>query len=135
MTKDGEMMDSDRFALSSIGQIALTCKDLDQAIAFYRDTLGIPFLFDAPDMAFFDLGGIRLMLGVASSPEFDHPASILYYRVDDIQEAHQVLLDREVRFDQEPLLVHQGEDHDLWLAFFRDPEDNVLALMSEVPHT
>ena len=121
--------------LSSIGQISVNVKDLDRAVAFYRDLLGMRFLFTAPpQMAFFDCGGIRLLLGVPESPEFDHPASIIYYRVDDIQATYEDLKGRGIPFLDEPHLVHRGEGYELWMAFFRDSEENVLALMSEV-HT
>lgn len=118
--------------ITGIGQIAVTVHDLARATAFYRDVLGLRYLFEVPKMAFFACGGIRLMLGVPESPEFDHPASILYYRVDDIHAAHEALTAREVAFEREPHLIARLEDHDLWLAFFRDPEGNLLALMSEV---
>ena len=118
--------------LSQIGQIAIVVHDVEKATAFYRDTLGIKFLFAVPNMAFFDCGGVRLMLSLPSDPKFDHPASILYYKVADIQATFDVLASRGVRFDQDPHLVARLPDHDLWLAEFRDPDDNVLALMSEV---
>ena len=120
------------FGLSGIGQICVTVKDLKKATAFYRDTLGMKFLFQVPNMAFFDCGGVRLMLGIAEKPELDHPPSILYYKVEDIQAAHATLVERGVAFEQEPVLAHKAEDHDLWLAFFRDMDGNLLALMSEV---
>jgi methylmalonyl-CoA/ethylmalonyl-CoA epimerase len=75
------------------------------------------------------------MLGIAEKPELDHPASILYYKVEDIQAAHATLVDRGVTFDQAPVLVHKAADHDLWLAFFRDMDGNPLALISEVGHS
>ena len=114
-------------------QISVTVHDVKRAIAFYRDVLGIPFLFEIPRAAFFDCGGIRLMLAVPQSPEFDHPASILYYRVEEIQQAYEALTAQGVRFEREPHLVARLEGFDLWLAFFRDPESNLLALMGEVP--
>ncbi len=121
--------------LGPLGQIALTIADLQRATAFYRDTLGLPLLFEVPRMSFFDMGGIRLLLGV---PEADAPpangSSVLYYRVDDIQAAYHELSDRGVRFLGEPHLVARMSDHDLWLAPFHDGEGNVLALMSEVRH-
>ncbi len=118
--------------LSAIGQIAITVRDLQQATAFYRDTLGIKLLFEVPNMSFFDCGGVRLMLSRAEKPEFDHPASILYFRVPDIQAAHQALGGRGVRFEDLPHLVARMPDHELWMAFFRDMDDNLFALMSEV---
>jgi methylmalonyl-CoA/ethylmalonyl-CoA epimerase len=121
--------------LSTIGQIALTTRNLAPAIEFYRDKLGIRFLFEAPNMAFFDCGGIRLMLGPPEgTPEGTKESfnSILYFKVDDIGSAAETLKSRGVVFTREPHLVAKMPDHDLWLAFFRDPEGNVLALMGEV---
>src|SRR5271156_4256130 len=92
-------------SISQIGQIAINVHDLKRATAFYRDTLGMRFLFEAPNMAFFDCGGVRLMLAIAEKPEFDHPASIIYYKVPDIQAAHTLLLSRDVRFEAEPRMV------------------------------
>ncbi|HEV3258399.1 MAG TPA: VOC family protein [Gemmataceae bacterium] len=120
------------FGLSRIGQIAVNVHDVKKATAFYRDTLGMKFLFEAPNLAFFDCGGVRLMLGIADKPEFDHPASIIYYRVDNIQAAAEVLTSRGVPFEAKPHLVARLPDHDLWLAFFRDIDNNLLALMDEV---
>ena len=120
--------------LSRIGQIFVNVKDLDRAIAFYRDMLGMKFLFQAPpNMAFFDCDGIRLMLGIADRPELDHPASIIYYKVDDIEKVYEVFKARGVEFIVKPHLVASMPDYDLWLADFRDSEGNILALMSEVP--
>lgn len=121
-------------SLSRIGQIFVNVHDLDRAIDFYRDTLGMTFLFQAPPgMAFFDCGGIRLMLGVADRPELDHPASIIYYKVDDIERVYETLKARGVDFVVKPHLVAPMPTYDLWLADFRDSENNLLALMSEVP--
>ncbi len=118
---------------SRIGQIAVVVQDLDRAVAFYRDTLGMKFLFQAPPkLAFFDCGGVRLMLDVPEEEEFKHPASILYYKVDDIQATWSTLRDRGVEFRDEPHMVARMPDHELWMTFFRDTEGNTLALMSEV---
>jgi len=120
--------------LSEIGQIFINAHDLERAIGFYRDTLGMKFLFQAPpNMAFFDCGGIRLMLGVADRPELDHPASIIYYKVADIEATYEALNSRGVEFVVKPHLVARMPTYDLWLADFRDSENNLLALMSEVP--
>ena len=124
------------FGLSQIAQIALTVKDLPAAIAFYRDTLGMRFLFEAPpSMAFFDCAGIRLMLGLPERPEFDHPASTFYYRVDDIHGAAKTLAARGVAFEGDPHVVARLPHADLWMAFFRDMDRNLLALSSEVART
>ncbi len=120
------------FALGPIGQIAVTVHDLDKATSFYRDVLGMRFLFRVPKMAFFDCGGIRLMLGIPEGAEFDHPASVIYYKVKDIQAAHETLAGCGVVFLGKPHLIAKLPDHDLWMAFFRDLDNNVLALMSEV---
>ena len=121
-------------SLARIGQIFVNVHDLDRAIAFYRDVLGMKFLFQAPpNMAFFDCDGIRLMLGVADRPELDHPASIIYYKVDDIERVYEVFKARGVEFIVKPHLVAPMPTYDLWLADFRDSEGNLLALMSEVP--
>ena len=120
------------FGLGKIKQISITVKDVARASDFYRNKLGMTHLFSTPNMAFFDSGGIRLMLSIAEKPEFDHPSSILYFEVEDIQGAFAVLKERDVVFEGDPHLVAKMEDHDLWLAFFRDSEHNLLALASEV---
>lgn len=120
-------------SLDRIRQIAINVHDLDRATQFYRDTLGMKFLFGAPELAFFDAGGVRLMLGKAEPGELDHPASILYYSVSDITAAHRTLAERGVRVEEEPVLIAAMPDHDLWISSYKDSEDNVFALMSEVP--
>lgn len=123
------------FGLAEIGQIAITVHDLKQATAFYRDTLGMKLLFEVPNMSFFSCGGVRLMLSTAEKPEFDHPASILYFRVPDIRAAYETLVARGVRFEDKPHFLARMPDHELWLTFFRDMDNNLLALMSEVRNT
>lgn len=118
--------------LSEIGQIAITVRDLKQATAFYRDTLGMKLLFEVPNMSFFGCGAVRLMLSTAEKPEFDHPASILYFRVPDIQAAYETFRARGVRFEDNPHLVARMPDHELWMTFLRDMDNNLYALMSEV---
>jgi methylmalonyl-CoA/ethylmalonyl-CoA epimerase len=118
--------------LSSIGQIALTVQDLPRAVAFYRDILGLPFLFETANMAFFNCGGVRLMLSPAENPETRY-SSILYYKTADIQAMSEALLGRGVVFESPARMIAKMPDHDLWMAFFRDTEGNLLALMSEVP--
>jgi catechol 2,3-dioxygenase-like lactoylglutathione lyase family enzyme len=119
--------------LSQIGQIAIAVKDLPGAVAFYRDVLGLPFLFEAPpQLAFFDCAGVRLMLSVPEKPEMDHPASIIYYKVPSIHDTVAVLKARGAAFEADPHLVAKMPSYDLWLAFLRDPERNLIGLMSEV---
>lgn len=126
------MNESRRIGLSTIGQVAVTAYDLDRATRFYRDALGMKFLFHVPKLAFFQCGGTRLMLSIPESPEFDHPSSILYFAVDDIAGAYAELSGRGVEFKGAPHLVAKLPDHELWMAFFRDSEGNTHALMSEV---
>ena len=129
------MTEDPNFEISTIGQISVTVHDIERATRFYKDTLGMKFLFSAGNMAFFQCGEVRLMLAIPEKAEFDHPASIIYYKVDDIDSTYKILTDRGVKFEGEPQLVHKAEDHDLWMASFRDTEENLLALMDEKRHT
>jgi catechol 2,3-dioxygenase-like lactoylglutathione lyase family enzyme len=123
---------SSALQLGQIGQIGITVTDLDRAIEFYRDVLGLKFLFRVPRLAFFDCAAIRLMLGLPeANGETFHP--ILYFRVEDIHGAARELETRGVKFKTQPTLVAKLERHDFWLAAFRDPDNNALELMSEVP--
>jgi methylmalonyl-CoA/ethylmalonyl-CoA epimerase len=122
------------FGLSAIGQIAVTVTDLDRAVTFYRDTLGMKFLFQVPNMGFFDCAGVRLMLTASEKPG-ETSNSIIYYKVPDLGQAFRALSDRGVTFEHLPHLVARLPDHDLWMAFLRDPDRNLLALMSEVLKT
>lgn len=125
------MTNGREISLGEIGQIALTAENLPGATAFYRDVLGMQLQFEVPGMAFFECGTVRLMLGAAE--HVTHPATIIYYRVDDIHEACDTLRDRGAALEREPRLTHKTEEQELWLAFVRDPEGHLLALMSEVP--
>jgi methylmalonyl-CoA/ethylmalonyl-CoA epimerase len=119
--------------ITRLGQVAINVNDLGRATAFYRDALGLPLLFTTGGMAFFDCGGVRLLLSRAEKPEFDHPSSILYFTVPDITAAHRQLSDKGVRFEAAPHLIAPMPTYDLWMGFFYDSENNVMALMSEVP--
>jgi len=123
---------SGEVALEGIGQIAVTVDELEPATAFYRDVLGLELLVEAPGMSFFRCGDVRLMVGLPQGEEAP-PSHILYYRVEDIRQTHAALKQRGVEFLREPRRVHRDEQHELWLAFFRDPAGHTLALMSEVP--
>jgi methylmalonyl-CoA/ethylmalonyl-CoA epimerase len=119
--------------ISRIGQIAINAHDVERASDFYQNNLGLKLLFKAgPGLAFFDCGGVRLMLTRAEKPEFDHPSSILYFAVPDIQSAHAHMKEKGVRFEDEPHMLAKMPDHDLWMTFFRDSEGNLMGLMSEV---
>jgi methylmalonyl-CoA/ethylmalonyl-CoA epimerase len=120
-------------AIARLGQVCINVHDVGRATAFYRDKLGLPFLFATGQLAFFDCGGVRLMLSPPEKAEFDHPSSVLYFVVPDIKAAHGKMLAASVHFEDEPHLLARMPDHDLWMTFFRDSEQNLLALMSEVP--
>jgi methylmalonyl-CoA/ethylmalonyl-CoA epimerase len=118
--------------ISSIGQISVRITDIDRAVAFYRDQLGLTFLFQFPGMAFFKCGEVRLYLTNPENPEFAG-TSIIYFRVGSIAAAHAALVEKGVTFVEPPRKIHADDRHELWLASFRDPDGNTLALMSEVP--
>jgi predicted enzyme related to lactoylglutathione lyase len=121
-------------ALTQIGQIAINAHDVDRATAFYCDVLALPHLFRAGNLSFFNCGGVRLMLSPPEKPQFDHPASIIYFQVGDIHAAFQRLKSAGVKFEDEPHLIARMPTHELWMNHFLDTEGNLLALMSEVPN-
>ena len=115
--------------LMDVGQIAVRAVDLPRAVAFYRDTLELPLLFQVPPgLAFFQCGSVRLMVSIPE-PEFDHPSSILYFTVHDIEVVAARLLDRGVVFRSAPHAVHKAGAMELWMGFFADSEGNTLAIM------
>ena len=119
--------------ITRLGQIAVNAHDVERAARFYQEVLGLKLLFKAPpEMAFLDCGGVRLMLARPERPEFDHPSSILYFAVPDIQGAFGKMKASGVKFEDEPHLLAKMPDHDLWMTFFRDSENNLMGLMSEV---
>lgn len=121
------------FGLAQIGQIAVPVSDVDRAIVFYRDTLGMRFLFRAPPgLGFFDCAGVRLLLDAPARAQAENYSSVIYYKVPDLEAAFDALSARGVRFEAKPHLIARLPDHELWMAFFRDPDGNLLALMSEV---
>lgn len=129
------MAAADTLEITGIGQIAINCHDLKRATEFYRDKLGMRLLYEFPGLAFFDCGGVRLMLAEPEKAEFDHPASIIYYRVGDIQQASRTLIDKGVELEHEPRVIAKMPDHDLWMFFVRDSEGNLVGLMSEVKNS
>jgi catechol 2,3-dioxygenase-like lactoylglutathione lyase family enzyme len=118
----------------AIGQLHVTVSDIARSVAFYRDVLGLPLLFEVPgqDMAFFDCQGVRLYLGAAESPEFES-RPLIYFRADSARDAAAELTRRGVELGSEPHVVHRQGDTELWIAFFRDPDGTTLAIMSEEP--
>ena|SRR6188508_907964 len=118
--------------LRSIGQVSIRVHDVGRAVAFYRDVLGLEFLFDTGPLAFLMCGDVRIMLTKPESPEFDHPSSTLYFRVDDIHATRAELAERGAEFDDDPHLIARMPDHELWMTFFRDPDRNLHGLMAEI---
>jgi methylmalonyl-CoA/ethylmalonyl-CoA epimerase len=118
--------------LSTIAQFALTVADLVRATAFYRDALGMRFLFQVPGLAFFDCAGVRLMLSASDKP-LQTDGFVVYFKVPEIHQAHRALLERGVAFEGDPHQVARMPDHDLWMAVFRDSDRNLLAIMAEAP--
>ena len=119
--------------ISGLRQIALTVVDVARAKAFYRDALGLTFLFDAgPNLAFLDVGGVRMMLATPEGEFKPGKGSMLYFKVADIAAAHAGMVERGVTFGGVPHLIAKMPDHELWLAEFEDPDGNPLALMCEV---
>lgn len=118
--------------LDRIGQIAIPVADVERATAFYRDVLGMRFLFSAPPgLAFFDCGGVRLLLDAAAPAGAERHSSIIYYQVGDLDSAYEALQARGVTFEAPPHLIARMPDHELWMAFLRDPDANIIGLMSE----
>jgi methylmalonyl-CoA/ethylmalonyl-CoA epimerase len=121
--------------LDEIGQIAVTVSDLARSKDFYQNVLGLKFLFDAGNMSFFQCGAIRFAIGASTNPPSSHAGTILYFRVADIHATHALLAAKGVEFIQNPHLVAKMPDHDLWMAFLRDPDANPIGLMCELPST
>jgi predicted enzyme related to lactoylglutathione lyase len=119
---------------ATIGQLLIPVEDLDRAILFYRDTLGLRFLFSAPpQMSFFQSGNVRLLVGVPETAGERMRGSMIYFFVKEIHAVHKTLVERGVAFQAAPHVVHRTPASELWLTEFRDPDGNHLALMSEVP--
>lgn len=119
---------------AKIAQLLIPVEDFESGIAFYRDVLGLPFLFAAPpQMAFFDCGGVRLLVGALPPGQIAQRGSAIYFRVDDIADVYASLKDKGVDFRAAPHVIHRTPSAELWLAEFADPDGNQLALMGETP--
>ncbi len=125
---------TDNLHLDQLGQVSLPILDQERAVAFYRDILGMKFLYEYPNLAFFDLQGVRLLLSVVADAATPPKGSILYFKVDEIYAATQMLKDKGIEFTEDPHRIAVMDNHDLWMSFFEDTEGNMLALMSEVLH-
>ncbi|HEY2092194.1 MAG TPA: VOC family protein [Thermoanaerobaculia bacterium] len=121
--------------IEKIGQIAIPVSDLDRAIAFYRDVLGLTFLFQAgPNLAFFDCGGVRILLNKPEyEGEFEKCTTVIYFSVRDLESSFAEVVERGAEATRKPHLVARLADREVWMGFFTDPDDNLLALMSEIP--
>ena len=119
--------------LSRVGQVAISVSDVNRAEAFYEAALGLRKLYRFGDLVFFDCAGLRLMVGKAEDPADVARASTLYFRCADIALAVAELKRRGVEFVDAPHLIAPMQDHDLWMAFFSDPDDHLMALMQEAP--
>jgi predicted enzyme related to lactoylglutathione lyase len=118
--------------INKIEQISIGVKDLEKAIEFYRNKLELDLNFTASNMAFFNCSGITVMLGVPEKEEFDHPSSVLYFEVKDIEESFQLLKERGVKLRGKPHIVYTTNTMEKWMLFFEDSDNNVLALTSNV---
>ncbi len=122
-----------KLALGPIGQIALTVSRLPEAEKFYRDVLGLQHLYTFGNLAFFDCDGLRLFITAADDEMHSRQHSVIYFRVPDIGAAYEELTGRGVAFEGAPHMIHRHEDGtEEWMAFFKDPDGNILAIMSQV---
>ncbi len=120
------------FGLAQIEQIALPVQDMDRAVAFYQSKLGMKHMFSSNGLAFFDCAGVRLMLSRPEDNQANRQASVIYFKVADIHQAYQTLSSRGVTFEDSPHLIADMGDYELWMAFFRDSEQNLLAISGEI---
>ena len=119
-------------AVSDIGQIAITVNDVAQATVFYRDVLGLKFLFPAgPNLAFLAAGSVRLMLTTPQGHGAVGRNSVLYFKVTDLGAAHAAMVARGATNERAPQLTAKLPDHELWMGFVRDPDGNLVGLMEE----
>ncbi|MDN4606707.1 VOC family protein [Sporosarcina sp. F6_3S_P_2] len=118
--------------IKKIGQIGVPAKDIERATAFYKDKLGLQLLFNTDTMAFFDCDGVRLLVSLPEKEEFAHASSVLYFQVEDIQQAYENYKEKGIVFIDEPHIVAKMGQTETWMVFFNDTEDNMHGLMSEV---
>lgn len=118
--------------IKKVGQIGVPAKDIERATAFYKDQLGLQLLFNTDTMAFFDCDGVRLFVSLPEKEEFAHSSSVLYFHVEDIQQAYENYKEKGIVFIDEPHVVAKMGQTETWMVFFKDTEDNMHGLMSEV---
>ncbi|MDT0161394.1 VOC family protein [Bacillus sp. AG4(2022)] len=119
--------------IQKVSQIGIPVKNIERAVPFYRDVLGLSLLFSMETMAFFECGGQRLMLSLPEKEEFAHPSSVLYFQVGDIRQSYRELAEKGAGFTGEPHMVAKMGDTETWMAFFQDTEGNTHALTSDIP--
>ncbi|MBC5638459.1 VOC family protein [Ornithinibacillus sp. BX22] len=122
----------DTAMIKFVGQIGIPVKDINRALDFYKNKLGLSLLFNTDSMAFFECNGLRLMLTLPEKEEFAHSSSVIYFQVNNIKDTYERLVDKEVTFIDKPHVVTKMEQTETWMVFFKDTEDNTHALMSEV---
>jgi methylmalonyl-CoA/ethylmalonyl-CoA epimerase len=118
--------------IKNVGQIGVPVKDINRALDFYKEKLGLSLLFNTDSMAFFECDGLRLMLTLPEKEEFAHSSSVIYFQVNNIKDTYECLVGKEVTFIDEPHIVARMGQTETWMVFFKDTEDNTHALMSEV---
>ena len=118
--------------IQKIGQIGVPIKNIENAIEFYKDILGLTLLFSTESMAFFECSGQRLLLSIPEEKEFANASSVIYFQVEDIKKSYEELIEKGVAFNGEPHLVAKMDHTETWMAFFKDSEGNTHALMSEL---
>ena len=118
--------------IQKVGQIGVPVKDLNRALDFYKEKLGLSLLFNTDSMAFFECNGLRLMLSLPEKDEFAHSSSVIYFQVTNIKDTYERLVGKEVIFIDEPHVVAKMGQTETWMVFFKDTEDNTHAFMSEV---
>ena len=125
---------SDETEIQGIGQIAIAVSDIKKAVEFYKNKLGLTLLFEVPSgMAFFECGGIRLMVTEQNGDLKDHKTSVIYYHVSNIKQTAKSMIERGVSFTKDPHMAVQMADHELWIGFLRDQDENLIGIMEEVP--
>ncbi|QOR68801.1 VOC family protein [Cytobacillus suaedae] len=118
--------------IQKVAQLGVPVKDINRAIDFYKEKLGLSLLFNTDSMAFFECNGLRLMLSLPEKDEFAHSSSVIYFQVNNIKESYENLLGKEVSFIDKPHVVAKMGQTETWMVFFKDTEGNTHALMSEV---
>lgn len=118
--------------IQKVGQIGIPVKNLEQAIDFYKNKLGLTLLFNTDNMAFLECDGMRLLLSLPEKEEFAKSSSVIYFQVENIKDTYEDLVAKEVTFIDEPHVVAKMGQTETWMTFFKDTEGNTLALMSEV---